>query len=64
MIKYIPKQDTKTFAEKHFMIFMSIIALCAVLALNSFHKRTQREDAVKSPKAEILKRVSVIRSIN
>jgi hypothetical protein len=62
MIKYIPKQDRRTFAEKHFMIFMSIIALCAVLALNSFHKRTQREDAVKSPKLSILETVSNIRA--
>jgi len=62
MIKYIPKQDRRTFAEKHYIIFMSIIALCAVLALNSFHKRTQRKNTVKSLDLSILKTVSNIRA--
>lgn len=64
MIKYQPRQDRRNFAEKHSIAFFVIIALGAALALNSFHHRTQREDTVKSPKAEILKRVSAIRSIN
>lgn len=64
MIKYQPKQDRRSFAEKHAFAFFAIIALVSALALNSFHNRTQYEDTVKNPKAEILKTVSAIRSIN
>jgi len=62
MIKYAHKQDRRTFAEKHSIAFFVLIGLAAAIALNSFHHRTQNDNSVKSPKAEILKIVSDIRS--
>jgi hypothetical protein len=62
MIKYQPKQDRRSFAEKHAFAFFAIIALGAAIALNSFHNRTQLEDTVKNPNPEILKIVFAIHS--
>jgi hypothetical protein len=62
MIKYSPRQDRRSFAEKHSIILLTIIALAAAIAFNSFHERTQREDVVKNPNPSILQTVSAIRA--
>ena len=62
MIKYAPKKDRRTFAEKHAFIFMTLIALGAALAFHSFDERTKRDDVVKNPNPSILKTVSTIRA--
>ena len=62
MIKYAPKQDRRTFAEKHSIIIMTLIALGSALAFQSFHESTQRDDVVKNPNSSILQTVSAIRA--
>jgi len=62
MIKYQPKQDRRSFSEKHSIAFFTLIILGAAIALNSFHNRTQLEDTVKNPRPSILKTVSNIRA--
>lgn len=62
MIKYTPKKDRRTFAEKHAFIFITLIALGAALAFQSFHESTQRDNVVKNPNQSILKTVSTIRA--
>ncbi len=62
MIKYSPRQDRRSFAEKHSIILLTIVALGAALAFNSFNERTQRDDVIKTPNPSILKTVSFIRA--
>lgn len=62
MIKYAPKQDRRTFAEKNAIYIFSLIALIASLALYNFHEETKGLDQVKNPDPEILEIVFAIHS--
>ena len=61
MIKYLPKQDRRTFFEKNAFFIFALIGLAAAAAFNDFHNRTKRTDVIKNPNQAILKTVSDIR---
>jgi len=60
MIKYAPKQDRRTFSEKHATPIFIVIGLAAAIAFNSFHNRTKQSDKIKQLDLKTLKTVSAI----